>query len=925
MLRSPQKAIRASLILSSLLLVAGLSGCGKNETSASLLADAKQYQQKGDFKAALIQLKNAASKNPDDGDVRFELARFYLETGDPVSAEKEIRRAMSLNIDRARTMPLLARSLLMQGKAKEALEASNDGAAQAGPELLATRGDAFSALNDTDKAGEAYKAALAAKPGAPEALLGLARLAMMGRDADAAAAYVEQALTANPKNPAVWMFKGAMLRGAGKNAEAEQAYSEVIKLKPDHTNALVERAQIAIDTRKFEAAQADLNTAKKSAPNSLFVKYAQAMLDFRQNKHAAAKESLQQVTKLAPDFMPAVLLSGAVDLNLGAYEQAEQSLKRYVEQFPKDAYARKLLAQTMLRNGRAAEATSTLAPLLKDGMQDSQLMALAGMSAAQANDQGKASDYFARASALDPKSATLRTSLGLAKLGTGNAEAGIGELEKAVELNPTSEPALLTLIRAQISLKQYDKALASVAKGEKQFPTSVHVYNLKGGVHLAKGDQANARTAFEKAVTLDPAEFTPVMNLAQLDLQAKNPAAAEKRLTAFLDKNKKNTTAMFALAELASVQGRKAQATTWLEKAMAENPGSTPAAIRLGANYLANGQNEKALTLARKARAVNLEDKALADLLGQAQIANKDFAGALETYSSLVQAAPKSGAAHMRLARVHVLMKDNAAAAEDLKRAVAVEPDYLPARMAQVELAVGNGKPEDALSMARQMQGAFPKQPAGWVVEGDVQLAMNRPAQAIPAYEKAFAISKSPVLVVKLADAQRRAGKNKEAEATLTQWLKGNPNDNTVQTYLAEMHLANKQFKPAAAQYEDILKRMPDNVSVLNNLAWVYQQQKDARALPTAERAAKLAPANPAVLDTLGWLLAEQGDTARALPLLKKAVEAAPEARDIRYHLAATLNKSGDKASARNELQKLLSDNKPFAAADEARALMKSL
>jgi putative PEP-CTERM system TPR-repeat lipoprotein len=925
MRRPTQKALRASVMLSTLLVIAGLSGCGKSETSASLLADAKQYQQKGDHKAALIQLKNAASKNPEDAEVRYELARLYIDTGDAVSADKEIRKAMSLGTDRARALPLLAKALLLQGKAQEALDASNEGAAQAGPELLATRGDAFAAINDVAKATEAYEAALAAKPGHAAALTGLARLAMVRQDTAAANTYMEQALAANPKDPAVWMFKGAMLRATGKADEALAAYGEVIKLKPDHMNALVERAQIQIDAQKYEAAQADLTAARKAAPNALIVKHAQALLYFKQNKFAEAKESLQQVSKLAPDFMPAVLLSGAVDLNLGAYQQAEQSLKRYVERFPDNAYARKLLAQTMLHSARPGDAAAMLAPLLKEDSQDGQLMALAGMSAAQSNDPAKATAYFQRASVLDPKSATIRTSLGLAKLGSGNTEAGISELEKAVELNPASEEAVMALLRAQMSLKQYDRALATAAKAEKQFANSVHLHNLKGGAYIAKGDIANARLSFDRAAVLKPSEFSPVMNLAQLDMQQKNPAAAQKRIEAFLEKNKKHVNAMFALSELAGAQGQKPQATAWLEKAATENPESAAAAIRLGANYLANGQNEKALTLARKARAVAPDNNELADLLGQAQIANKDYGAALETYSALAQAAPKSAAAHMRLARAHILLKDNTAAANDLKRAVAVQPDYLPARLAQVELAARFGKPEDALAMARQMQSQFAKSPVGYVVEGDVHQAMGRPAQAVPAYEKAFALAKSPALVVKLADSLRRRGKAKEAETRLTQWLKANPTDNTAQTYLAEMHLANKQFKPAATQYEEMLKRQPDNPALLNNLAWAYQQGKDPRALATAERAAKLAPDNPAVLDTLGWLLAEQGDTGRALPLLKKAVGAAPEARDTRYHLAAALYKSGDKSSARKELEKLLVDNKPFAAAEDAKALMKLL
>jgi putative PEP-CTERM system TPR-repeat lipoprotein len=923
MRRRPQSVLRASLVLSTLLAVAGLSACNKEQSSASLLADAKQYQQKGDHKAALIQLKNAASTNPEDGEVRFELARSYIDSGDAISAEKEIRKALGLGIDRARAVPLLAKSLLMQGKAQEALDASNDAPVSA--ELLTTRGDAFAVTGAEAKASEAYEAALAAKPGTAGALLGLARLSMARKDIAAADGYLKQALAANPKDPDVWMFKGAMLRVAGKVDETLAAYGEVIKLEPDHLYALVERAQMYIDAGKFDAAQADLVAARKAAPNALILKYTQALLDFKQGKFPAARDSLAQVMKVAPNFMPAVLLSGAVDLNLGAHQQAEQNLKRYSDQFPDHVYARKLLAQAQLQSSRPAEASATLAPLLKDGMQDGQLMTLAGMSAAQSNDFDKASSYFERATELDPKSAAVRTSLGLSRISGGDAEAGIGELARAVELNPAAVDSVLALMKAEIGRRQFDKALAVAAKAEKEHAGNHTLHNLKGAAYVGKGDIANGRASFEKAAALQPADIGPVMNLTQLDMKEKGPAAAKQRLEAFLAKNKKNMTAMFALAELAGGQGQKDQATAWLEKAVAENPDSTQAIVRLGANYLAHGKADKALTLARKARTAAPQDSQVADLLGQAQIANKDLAGALETYSALATAEPKSAPAQIRLARVHVLMKDQAAAAADLRRAVALQPDYLPARLAQVELAVGMGKTDEALVMAREIQKTYPKSPVGFAVEGDVQTHVRRHEQAVTAYKKALSFEKSPALAIKVADALRVSGKGKEAESHLTDWIKANPTDTLARTYLGDLHLSNKQYKPAAQVLESLLALQPNNPIVLNNLAWAYQQNKDPRATATAERAVKLAPENPNVLDTLGWILAEQGDTARALPLLKKAVGAAPDALGMQYHLAAALYKSGDKASARKELEKLLAKNKPFAEADQAKAMLKLL
>ena len=85
-----------TLVTSIALIGTGIAGCGKTEDAQKLMSDARQYQQKGDDKAAIIQLKNVLQKNPDDAEARYLLGTIYNKTGDLQSAEKELRRALSL-------------------------------------------------------------------------------------------------------------------------------------------------------------------------------------------------------------------------------------------------------------------------------------------------------------------------------------------------------------------------------------------------------------------------------------------------------------------------------------------------------------------------------------------------------------------------------------------------------------------------------------------------------------------------------------------------------------------------------------------------------------------------------------------------------------------------------------------------------------
>ncbi|TFW19437.1 PEP-CTERM system TPR-repeat protein PrsT [Massilia arenosa] len=922
MSRSSKRLALATAVSGALLIGAGLAGCHSQSTE-QLLAEAKQYEQKGDNKAALIQLKNAATKSPEAADVRLQLGDLYTKTSDYLSAEKEYRKALELKVPKERVLLPLAKAMIVQNQFQKVLDETADHATT--PEIITVRGEAYLGLNDLPHAKEQFEAALKLKPEYADALIGMARYSMATRDLDSASKYADEAIAKNPKNDDALFFKGAMLRATGKPLEAIAAFDQVAKLNPEHRFAYVEKAALEISQNKLDAAQADLDLAKKQNPNSLQVLYTDALLQFTRGHSAKALEILTKVLRVVPDHYPSILLAGACEVNTGANEQANQHLRKYIEKYPNNIYARKLLAATLLRGGQAPDALAVLAPALKDNATDPQLMALAGQGHLEAREFGKASEYFDKAAKLEPQAASLRTSLGLAKLGEGDADDAIRELEKAAELDAKTPNAALALIRTEMGLKQYDKALAEVNKLEKSTPNNPVILNIKGGVLLAKQDRAGARAVFEKAVAAKPDYFPAVANLAQLDVGDNKLADARKRLQAFVDKNPKSATGMSALASLALRENKVPEATSWLEKANAANPDDVGPALQLGTFYLRQGEKQKALTLIRKYQTVNPTNADLLDLLGQIQVSSADLPGALETFSKLVNVQPKSPLAQMRLAGVHMMMKNDSLAEDDLKKALQLDPNFIEAQMAQVELHVRRNRPDDALAVARAMQKQRPRLPVGFAVEGDIYMAQRKPELALKAYEQAFDRMKSSDMLIKVVNAMTASGKVKEADARLAAWRKERPNDLMVAMAVSDRLLANRQYKEALPILEQLATKPVTQVAALNNMAYAYQQLKDGRAAATAEQALKLAPENAAVNDTLGWILAEQGDHKRALPLLQKASKLAPDLPDVRYHLAVSLSRTGDKAGAKKELEQLLAKNQGFAQADEARALLKQL
>ena len=917
---SPRVVLKAAAC--SMLMTALLAGCSKSDDPVALIAEARQYQNKGDTKAAVIQLKNALQKNPENAEARFMLGSIYIESGDPTSAEKELRKAGSLGITPERLLPPLGKTLIALGKYQDVLGLTTTGPDNA--ETMALRGDALFASGKREDAKIAYQKALERRPGLSTAMIGLGKLAAVSGDLAGAGKLTEDAIAKNPQDGDGWMFRGDFLRNTGHPVEALKAYDEAIRLQPQNINPIIARAGLHINARQFDAAKADIEAARKIKGNGLVIYYTQALLDFTQGQNTAALESLQVVLRSAPDHMPSLLLAGAVQYALGSTEQAEQYLKRYLAVNPDNLYARKMLASVLLKNGQQDRAAIVIADALKDAPRDPQLFMIAGESSLQNKDYAKATEYFEKANAIAPKTALVHTALGMSKLAEGDNAKAVSELELAATLDSKTNKSGALLVMTQLRLKQYDKAMESVKALEKQQPNDPLVQNLKGGVYLGMKDAANARASFEKALTLSPTYFPAVENLARLDLQEKHPEAAKKRFETLLAVDKKNVGAMTALAELAQALGKTAEATTWYEKAAADNPEALPPSLRLANHYLKSGEKEKALNLAQKLYATNDINPEVMDMLGQSQSASGDKSGALSTYKKLAASKPKSAVAQIRLASAQLALQNETEAVASLEKALALQPDALEAQITLISIQARNRDYNSALKMARLVQKQRDTVPVGWVLEGDLYTAQKNPSLALKAYEQGFTKAKSGPLLIKLHEAMVAGGKEKDADARVSEWLTVNPADTVTRLYFAGSLAQRRQNKAAIGQYEIAAKAAPQNPAILNNLAYAYQQDKDPRALDTAEQAFKLAPTNPVVMDTLGWILVEKNGDTRGLGLLQKASAQAPGASDIHLHLGIALMKSGNKADARKELEPL-AESKSYPRAEEARQLLKSL
>jgi len=501
-----------------------------------------------------------------------------------------------------------------------------------------------------------------------------------------------------------------------------------------------------------------------------------------------------------------------------------------------------------------------------------------------------------------------------------------------IEIKPSPELASKDHSKADASeitgllrTREFDQALALATRMTQSSPNDPSGYNLQGIAHLGKEDWANARKSFEKTLKVSPGDVVALANLAQLDIRQKDTATARHRFQAILAKDRNNVSAMLGLAELEILKGDSPAALNWFEKAKVARPDAVDPRLNIAAYHMRRGNFKQAIEELTDATRVIPGNADILSVLGQAQLADGQGKAAVETFMKLVAARPDAPLAYYQLATAQIAMNNSLGAAQSLNKALQIKPEFVDAAILLAEIEARANRYAEALRLAKLVQSIQPGSPLGLVLEGDILMAQKQYSDAAKTYEKAFAKTPANLILVKLYAAQTSSGKRRAAEFNLQRWLKDHPDDLFTLQFAAAENVRKGDKRQAIAQYQLVLQKDAKNQTALNNLAALYQQEGDPRALQTAETAYKLNPQSPVIADTLGWILVEQGTLARGLDLLKAALARDPKNPEIRYHLAAAWVKFGDKVSARKELEALLSGEQAFPQRDAAQSLLKQL
>lgn len=910
-------------------LVLGSVGCtpGDGLTDAQHVERAKEFQEQGDLRAAVIELKNAIEQNPENREARWLLGTLYLKAKEGFAAEKELNRAVELGVAKEAVAVPMAEALLLQGEFERLLrevnpEAVNDRAIRA--QLYAIRGDAYLITQDGNGAEQAFSRATELDSNHVRARVGRAKLAAMRGEIDAARQAVQSVLDLSPKSELAWSLMGDIERFEGNANEAVDAYTNAIINSFQNLEDRLKRASAYLDLDKLEEAEKDIETLRRLRPRSAIPYHASGLLNFKKEDYPAAQSDFEQALKADPNFMPAVLYLGLTQYRQDYDEQAIRYLNRFLNTYPGNPTATSALAAIRIRQRDYEGARRLLASALERKPNSPELLNMMGSLAFATGRTDEMIEQFQKVVAKAPESGQGRLQLGLSYMLKGDEEKGINELEQALKVDPELGQADTLLVLGHLRAGRTDEALAAASAFIERRPESALAHDLLGLVHVNREQFDQAADAFKEALEREPGDPTACHNLAVLALRNDDKQAAINWYDEGLRYHPNNQAMVLRAAALEIHSGEVGKARERLRAFIGRVPNAEEPRTMLANIYLRHGQPADAVSLLAPVvdgRTANAD--ALATM-GAAQLASGATESAIDTLERLAQ-LERSPRSYSLLAQAYAEVNNAPRLRDTLNRLLALKPDDRAANIAKARMLLLENKLDEATEVTKRLIDAGHEDEMVMDLQASVAMRNRKPEQAAEVYRRMLESHPSPRAALSLARAQAASGNQADARKTLEDWLHDHADDKAVQLSLANFYLNAGDNAAAASLYERLLKAAPDNALVLNNLAWVTLDKDPAKALRYARQARDLRPQAPPVLDTLGVVLLANGEVREAVSVLEEAAQRAPKAAGIQFHLAQAWAQAGRKDKAKEKLHALLSSEQSFAEREQARLLLERL
>ena len=305
-------------------------------------------------------------------------------------------------------------------------------------------------------------------------------------------------------------------------------------------------------------------------------------------------------------------------------------------------------------------------------------------------------------------------------------------LRKAIEANPDDFSAHFNLAFT-LSLLRKDPEAAAEYRRTLQLKPGLYEADLNLGVLLLRDHQAaDALPVLKEASEAKPAQARPNLYYAQALLESGDAAQAEQRFAALLATDTESTAARLGLARALVKQSKLAEAAEQF-RALHDKDGL----LEVGTLYEKAGHTPEAIAIYRELP----DNPDVREHLGRLQLDNKDAAAAISNLEIAVSNAPTT-ANRLALADAYRLDKQSAKMLEQLRLAVAKDPDNFELRMALGRALRDDHKLEPATQQFFAAAKLKPDAVAAWNELASLLIVRENYAEGLAALDRVKALGK---------------------------------------------------------------------------------------------------------------------------------------------------------------------------------------
>lgn len=403
---------------------------------------------------------------------------------------------------------------------------------------------------------------------------------------------------------------------------------------------------------------------------------------------------------------------------------------------------------------------------------------------------------------------------------------------------------------------------------------------------VARDDESNAR-------------FPILMNGFD-DLDREEQQAMVKALEALLPDLADSISLLMTRALVADEMGDQERALTRLGDVFALEPFQHQALL-LEARMLQERGDDQPFARIEQA----LEDDAGRDRLRLQYarlLAREDMDAAREQFEILSAGNPEDGDLLFSLALINEELDDAEAARGYLRQLLKLRQRTSEAYFVLGRIAESEGDTAQAIEHYMQVGDGKDLLPASMRI-GVLLLAQDQQAR----FSGYFATlrqsypSRSEQLYTLQANLLNEARRDDASLALLNEAISSFPDSTSLRYSRSVAHERRDNIDAAVADLRSIIEREPENATALNALGYTLANRTDEldEAHRLISKALALEPNEPAILDSMGWVLYRQGEYDAAIDYLTRAYAAFPDP-EVAAHLGEVMWMNDDPEGARN-------------------------